>query len=319
METRKIVRSGNTSFILALPINWIRKNNLESGKLVQVFENEQGDLLISAEKRKIASKDEIVTIKVDGKDEETINLDFSIAYIRDASSIIFEGKEIISKTSKILENIQFFIGLDVMEQSTRSIVVKNFFSLDKETSPYTLIKKMDIVNRAGFEQLQIFFNKNFANEDFFELQKLTEQNRRLFVLVRKSILKLIEYPSLMRNIQTDYLQVSKDKTFAHILRTISAALLSLGKTFLFLDRSRSEIKVFKEIFNSIYSDYQALLNAINNKIYEDIQLFIKRHNTKSKEIEKFSNSLEDPLMIQAVTSLLQVYSSLKDMAYETLT
>lgn len=319
METRKIVKSGNTSFILALPITWVRKNNLENGKLVQVFENEQGDLIISSEKRKISPKEEIVTIKVDGKDDETINLEFSTAYIRDANSIIFEGKDILSKTSKILEDIHLFIGLDVMEQSTKSIVVKNFFTLDKETSPYILIKKMDIINRASFELLHLFFNKNFANEDFFELQKLNEQNRRLFTLIRKSILKLVEYPSMMRGIQTDHLQILKDKTSAHALRTISVALLSLGKTFLFLDRNRSEIKTFKEIFTNSYEDYQNLLNAINNKTYEEVRLFIRKNNIKTRERDKFLNSLEDPLMIQALSSLSHIYDNLRDVANETLT
>ena len=49
-ESRKIVKSGNTSYIVSLPINWIRKNELESGNHVEIEESELGDLTISAKK-----------------------------------------------------------------------------------------------------------------------------------------------------------------------------------------------------------------------------------------------------------------------------
>ena len=126
-ESRKIVKSGNTSYIVSLPINWIRKNELESGKTIRINENDTGDLVISPGTRNIKEKNEITTIKVDGKDKDSIWLELLTAYIRDSSSIIFEGKEIPNKLGEILGLVQSFIALDVIEQSTDSITVKNFF------------------------------------------------------------------------------------------------------------------------------------------------------------------------------------------------
>ena len=317
-DTRKIVKSGNTSYILSLPINWVRKNNLSSGKIVTVTENDQGDLLLSAEKSKPVAKHQIITIKVDGKDDETINLELMSAYIRDPNSIIFEGKEMISKTKKILEDIRFFIGMDVVEQSTTSIVVKNFFYLDNETSPYILVKKMDIVNRAIFQLLHMFFKKTFANEDFFELQKLNEQNERLFVLTKKSILKLFDFPSLLKRIQTTHLQISKEKVYARSFIHISQMLLALGNVFLFLDSSKREIKLLENYFVEINEDYQSLINAINNRSQERIYGFLKKYVKKEKKLDNYLKTLEDPLIIQAVNSLSSIYHDLEDMAQESL-
>lgn len=318
-ETRKIVKSGNTSYILSLPISWVRKNELGSGKLVQVAENEQGDLVINAKKQTTTPKEDFVTIKVDGKDYETINLEFLTAYIRDAASIIFEGKEILSKSSKISENIKFFIGLDVIEQSTKSMVIKNFFSLDKETSPGILLKRMDIINRASFELLQLFFKKSFANEDFFELQKLNEQNERLFILTRKSILKLIDYPRLMNLIQTNHLQILKEKTFSQSFKNISLSLVSLGKTFLFLDKTKEKVKTLQNNFLVVYNDYQNLLNAVYNHSYNEIYSFLKRYPQQLEEIDKLLKTTDDPLMIQAINSLSPIYHNFQIIAYEALT
>ncbi len=318
METRKIVKSGNTSYILALPINWIRINRLENGKTVHVSENNQGDLIISAEKHKTALKNDYTTIKVDGKSDEAIWLEFMTAYVRDSSSIIFEGEEIINRTSKILDNVRFFIGLDVIEQSTKSIVVKNFFSLDKETSPQTIIKKMDIVNKASFELLKSFFQKHFANEDFFELQKLNEQNERLFILTKKSVLKLFEYPSLIKNIHSNHLQLLKERTYSQALRQISLSLLSLGNSFLFLDNTGKDVKMFQKVFAQAYKDYQEVLSAMHHKCIDDISDFIKCYPSGVSNTEKFLKNSEDPLMIQAINSLLTIYTNLHEIAHETV-
>ncbi len=319
MEQRKLVKSGNTSYIMALPIAWIRRNNLAEGRFIQVAETEQGDLMLSAEKPKAVPKEEIVTIKVDGKEEEIIHLEFLLAYVRDAASIIFEGKEIIPKSNKILEDVKSLIGLDVIEQSTRSIIVKNFFSLDRETSPSMLLKKMDIVNRASFELLQTFFQRSFVQEDFSELQKLQEQNARLYLLIRKAILKLLENPGLMRSIQTDHLQTLKDKTFAHSYIDISLSLLSLGRVFLFLDRTGKEIKLLHRYVVQAYEKYQSLLNALYNKSPEYIYSFLKNYQKETGELEKFLKMVEDQLLIQALLALLHIHHDLEVISQEALT
>lgn len=313
------MKSGNTSYIVALPIAWIRRNNLDEGRLVQVAESEQGDLVLSAGKPKATPKEEIVTIKVDGKEEEMIHLEFLLAYVRDAASIIFEGKEIIQKSGKILDDVKSLIGLDVIEQSTRSVVVKNFFSLDRETSPSMLLKKMDIVNRASFELLQNFFQRSFVQEDFSELQKLQEQNARLYLLIRKAILKLLENPTMIRLIQTDHLQILKDKTFAHSYIDISLSLLSLGRVFLFLDRAGKEIKMLHHHVVQAYEEYQNLLNAVYNQSPEYIYSFLKSYRSYSNELEKFLKTVDDPLLIQALLALLYIYHDLEVISQEALT
>ncbi len=318
MEERKIVKSGNTSYILALPINWVRKNSLNSGMQVQVYENELGDLVIATKKSQTTPKEAIVTIRVDGKDIETICLDFLGAYIHDASSIIFEGKDLPKISDKLLDFVKDFIGLDVIEQSTKVIMVKNFFLLDQETSPGIIIKKMDITNRAGFELLQHFFHKGFAKEDFSELQRLNNQTERLFNLSRKSTLKLFEHSQLMKNVQTDTLQLVKDKIHTQALRAISLSLLNCGNSFLFLDNSRTEIKPLKELFGKTYSDYQDLFNAVYNKSHDRIKNFIKKHPQDLEDLDKLLKTLEDPLMIQVANSLHIIVYNLGIIAQEAL-
>jgi phosphate uptake regulator len=318
VETRKIVKSGNSSYVLSLPIKWVRKNDLEKDKSVIVNENDVGDLIISVKTKSSETKSALTVIKIDGKDEDTVNLELLTAYIRDASSIIFEGKEVPVKASKIIESVKSFIALDIIEQSTDSITVKNFFHLDLETSPRILIRKMDIVNRASMTLLSNFFKKGFANEDFFELQKLNEQNDHLFTLVRKCVLKLFENPRLMPRLQTNPLQTTKDRLFSQSLTHISTNFLVVGKAFLFLDPKREDNKMLSRDFNKLIKDYNTLISAINNSDYELIHEFIKESIIRRVELDRTLKTLDDPLAAQVIASLLSVYYNLRELGYESL-
>ena len=69
MESRRIVKSGNTSFNLSLPINWIRKNKLDQERLVFVGENDEGDLIISGQVMETDNNTAPITIDIDKKQD----------------------------------------------------------------------------------------------------------------------------------------------------------------------------------------------------------------------------------------------------------
>ena len=44
---RKIIKFGTSSFVLSLPIDWTKKNNLGKGDLVSISENVNNELVLS--------------------------------------------------------------------------------------------------------------------------------------------------------------------------------------------------------------------------------------------------------------------------------
>lgn len=316
---RKIVKSGNTSFVLSLPIEWIRKHNLKQGSIVNLSENESGDITISSGKTDFSAKKEFVTIKIDGKDEEDIYLELMIAYIRDAATIIFEGNELCSKDTKIVDFVKTFIGLDIMERSMTSIMVKNFFILDKEVAPDILLRKMDVVNRASMELLSQFFKKGFAHEDLFELQKLNEQNTRLFNLFRKCVLKIVENPSTMSALKTNHLQLTKNRIYSQAFTRISHYFLTIGIAFQIIDIDQRTFNSLKNNFNTMTRTYKSVVSSVSNKAHDDIMRQIIAVSTEYKKLEKDLKMLDDPLAVQVTSAMLNVYYELQAAALEELT
>ena len=89
--------------------------------------------------------------------------------------------------------------------------------------------------------------------------------------------------------------------------------------FLFLGRSSVEVKILEKKFLMIYKDYKGLLNAINNKSYDEVHAFLKKYSIIVDDCDKFMKTLEDPLLIQAMNSLSTINHNLYEMAHEVLT
>jgi len=47
MEYRKLIKFGNSSFVISLPKSWIVRHHLKKGAIIYVDENKVGDLVCS--------------------------------------------------------------------------------------------------------------------------------------------------------------------------------------------------------------------------------------------------------------------------------
>lgn len=315
MAKRRLVKSGNTSFTMALPIDWIRKNSFEAGSDIDVSENEEGDLILSnpgIEKSKSAY--EIVTIKVDGKEMEEIYMEILIGFVRDNPTIILEGKELEIKSHKIMESLRNFIALDIIEQSDKHIILKNFFILDKETSPKNILKRMDIVNKASFNILSFFFVKGLTQENSFDLLNFSRQNENLHMLVNKAILKLHNSPYMMKSIQTNHLQLLKDNMLAVSLNNISKMLQEISRFFLILDEDAPECAKLKKHFDRVAKRYDGLMASFFTNDYPTIKKFVEKYQREFDRIDEFMKTSDDAMIIQAAGNLKGTLNCLKDVS-----
>jgi len=321
MERRKIVRSGNSSFTVARPIGWIRKNKLDKGSVVATSENEVGDLVLSAEEKGKAfetPEKSIITIKTEGKELGRIYQELYNAYFRNYTSIILEGENLGKIYDAVLTSLKSFIGLDIIEQSKTHILIKNFSTFDEELSPRTLIKKLDLGIREMFELLKEFFKGGFSKDDLFELQKIEEQNKRIYSLLRKSILLAFENPVMIKTFQTNFLQLSKDKLTAIILKQLSALLESIGKAVHYLEFKQKETKEMKDLYEETIQEYNETMSAMRYKNYEEILQFLTTAQESKNKWRKHLGNIKNPLFLEPMTYLLIVKENIYQLAAEII-
>ncbi|MBN1645598.1 hypothetical protein JW868_01005 [Candidatus Woesearchaeota archaeon] len=319
METRKLVKSGKTSFTVAVPINWVRRNKLQAGSEIQLTQTGEGDIVISTSSSNQPKKQETTsTLNIDGMNLDEVITRMQMAYLRQYNTIIIKSKEIAENSKHIISIVQNYIGLEIMEQGKDYIRVKNFYNLDNDTAPRSILKKMNVINSASINHLSTFFDKGFTKEDFIELLKFDRQNKKLSHLVDKSTLVLYENPMLMKRIQTNHLDLLRDSRYVRTQLRINSQFMGLGKTLVSLNNKDPEINRLEDQFKLMQKNFGHVVKCITNKDMTRTIYFLKFARKFKHQLDQTIDEMQNPQVVQAATALRTVHSYLRDMAFTML-
>lgn len=316
MEERRLVKSGNSSFIISLPIGWVQKNKLNKGSSVIIEENEVGDLVITKREREILTENAIRTIDIDGKTPEKIAYEIFQNYIQSYQNIVIEGNSVPQHLTKIKNILHECIGLEIIEQSKKNIIVKNFTANDNGLTPRILIRKLTLGIGEMFKLIGKFTKEGFSQEEITELQELVEQNKRLYLLARKTILQAIEHPEYIRIFQTTYHQLTKDKLIASSFYQMVLSLHALGNILLFIEHSKEDAARFNELLDSIRSDYESLLSNLRYKDANSLSDLYERCLKNTVKIKSLTRETKNYFIIESSIYLSIVVELIKQIALE---
>ncbi len=133
---RKIIKLGD-SYAISLPKSWIKRYNLNKSKEINIEENTDGTLNITAEKTDIEYTEKTIHIE---KEEPMAKIYAKAyrAYIQGFRKIILSG-HLDRKQFEVVSEIQKNLtGLEVIEQSEKRIILKDFIHLeDADTEKFT--------------------------------------------------------------------------------------------------------------------------------------------------------------------------------------
>lgn len=139
-EKRKIVKSGHTSCVVALPKKWIDANNVKPGDYVNIFQD-SNYLKISTEALERKTEARIVITK---EQKESMEKRIISAYLAGFSTIILhfpDGiKEYMAETQKVVDNL---FGIEITKTDEKNIWLT---SMIKEED----IPTNDLISRMVF-------------------------------------------------------------------------------------------------------------------------------------------------------------------------
>jgi phosphate uptake regulator len=146
IETRKVQKTGGSSYIVSLPKPWIEKNNIEKKDTLGIMAQPDGNLLITPKinSEDILKKKEILTDEYD---------DYNFLFRVLISSYIMGFSKIILKSSQkfepfirncIIDFTKIAIGPEIVEETNTFVLIKDL--LDPKEMPFEkTIKRMYIL------------------------------------------------------------------------------------------------------------------------------------------------------------------------------
>ncbi len=286
MEYRKLISFGKNSFVISIPKTWVVQNKLVKGDVVCVTEADT-NLVLS---KKEMDKDEIekeITIIVDKKSVVYIAREVVSAYILNHRKIVLKGNELKTKIRDLQNIIQNMIALEIMEQTSDSMVAKDFLNMDK-VSITELIRKMDVVTRIMLKDLTTIFQ-----EDNYE--NMNDRDRdvnRLYFLLYRSVLYNLDNPSkAIKNFHLKAIDLLRMKFAGFHIEAIADEVRRTARFARALKLTAEKRKEVENIFNKLNNLYLETLKAYYN---QDTTLALKLSDEKQSidlDIEKLEKDI----------------------------
>lgn len=274
MEYRKLIKFGNSSHIISLPNNWIRKNKLKKGDLIYFEENGNGEIVLSPELKDERQEVKEITVDVTNKDVEEMRREIHSAYINNFNTINISGKDLNKKDLDIRKILNNLMAIEVLEQYENKMIIKDFLDMDK-IEINNLVRKIDILIRSMMMDC-----KNVDSKEKFESIYRRDYNiNKLTFLVYRAIKYAINHADILKKYNLDYWKLMNYWQLVDRLERIGDETKRIGKHLKNLNLRDKEFKKLIDLIRGVENFYIGVMNAYNKS---DLNLLYKTLKVKDE-------------------------------------
>jgi|GEM_PF-809895 len=261
-DYRKVIKFGNSSFVISLPKEWINKHNITKGNTLYFQETEKSDLHLSVKDTEEKEKQKIVHLNIDGMSSKEIELEIIATYVKDFSRIIFTGDEVANRYQEIRDLLQSLVAVEVIEQTRDRIIAKDFLSMDKVQLD-DLRKRLDIVVKSMIVDSRLGMGKeNYENVN----NRDKDANKFSYVILRV-IRRGMEKPSIRRSMGSALLELVHEQQTVLTMENIADMAKRISREDARSTLSKQEIESLNRIHDMLLENYQDAIKAYRTKNY----------------------------------------------------
>ena len=143
METRKLQVSGHSTYILSLPKEWIKKNEVNKGDNIRLRLQPDGTIILSPAQNELKAKEAKLTVT---EDSDKLFRKFIGLYLAGYKTIKlrFEGDDGGKAKKSVKRIIEKFSGLEIVSESNETMTVQDLFDSSLFT-PDKAIRRMTLL------------------------------------------------------------------------------------------------------------------------------------------------------------------------------
>jgi phosphate uptake regulator len=158
METRKVQRTGKSTYIVSLPKNWATINSVEAGSIVYISQSDNGSLVVSVDR----SEQDLAT-KLDIGDEsgEPLIRNIIACYVAGYRNIEVISKHMSSNQKKdIRQIVNKLIGPEILEETVNKVVIHDLLSHEEFQTKQALKRMKNLVRSLIQDSLSSLIHNN---------------------------------------------------------------------------------------------------------------------------------------------------------------
>ena len=282
LESRKLIKFGQSSYVVSIPKDWIRRNNLKKGDSL-FLEDYPNKLVFNPSGYQVKELKKAV-VDIDNKLMPFIQTELTTIYLSGYDIIEIRGDTIEERAEKIKEILKNFAGIELMEETSKKIVVKDLIDI-REISIKTIIRRIDLIIRGMIDDALMCFD-----EDHYESvnQRDVDVNR-LVLLLKRIIRKSIENRSVAIQLDVTMLTSIKNHRVVDYLEAIGDCTKRISRVAVHAKISPKYKKDLCKIFLTYKNTYIEIMKAYHTNnigIAYRIELDSKKRLKLCEDFEK---------------------------------
>ncbi|HWQ19835.1 MAG TPA: phosphate uptake regulator PhoU, partial [Methanotrichaceae archaeon] len=193
METRKVQRTGKSTFIVSLPKNWATKNGIHAGSIIYINQSDNGSLMLSTDK---SERDLKAKLNIGEKVGEPLIRDIIGCYVSGYRTIDVSSSHMSPAQKKDLHQIVHkLIGPEILEETVSKVVIQDLLSSEELQSERalkrirTVVKSMiqDAINALALNDKEMAADVIQRDDDIDRLNLLI--SRQFTEILRSGSIK----------------------------------------------------------------------------------------------------------------------------------
>ena len=318
MEYRKIVKSGNTSYVVSIPRDWILKNKVEKGSIISIEENSENALVIRAGEQHEIKKEKSVSINLNEITPATLRREVVSCYINGYSTVEFFGKSAKEKAEAIKKEVEELIAFEIMEMSPKRIVVKDCLSVE-QMSAESIVRKMDVTAREMIkEALTVLEAKekkdaNAISEGIDSIESMDKNMNRLVFLSSKIVREALENSLLAQKLKLSPLNILVQNIITTTLENLGDNVKNLAR-FASMPASVEELRFIKHQLAASLENYEDVIKAYftadkqkSNNV-SDVKHMLREKNEDFLKAKRSVGAVRMVERLQAIESFIGIIS-----------
>ncbi len=245
MEQRKLVAFGTSSHIISIPKQWIEKNRLSKGDILNI-EERNNELILSTHDTEERRQPKEATIDIEGKSIAQLKTEITAAYLNNFGVITIKGNR-NENSQKIKEILQGLVGIEVVEETLSKIVVKDLLDI-KEVSVDNLIRRVNLIIRSMLEDLA-----KMNKDAYSSLVERDKEINRMVLLGARVVRAACDNPRVAKIFQLPYSDLFISRTVLNNLERFADEIKRIARNY------GKKDKQIRELIDAVTKEFEGAM------------------------------------------------------------
>lgn len=308
MDPRKLIKLGNSSYVIALPKNWIEKSGLRKGDSIYTLPNSNGELVLAPGPQS-QKKENVKKLNFSRASFETIRDELMAAYTQNADLLEITGFN--GKNKKFIkEIIGRMMNFEIVHIDENKIIAKDFLDIN-EIKLDSFVRKIDNSIRSMFDDIIDLTQKSTKKAKIlYEMYDTDHEINRYYLLITRILFKGIDNPYILTLLKHNSKQLFNYWWVAYNLEHIADWIKRATKVIAQNPISKQNLNDINKTFSKIKEIYLDCLNAFHKSDISLAKESLKVNRELRVEINKIIDSGQHGIYRRIISKLYNIIDSI---------